>query len=141
MLKSHRFTMTTQKLLASWIQRLLLCVGLAYGNLAFGGQLTEEPQPMLEEIGLGSLEIISESQASDVKGQGIGSSGTSMLIGSLVDPATGSTANFFQIESSGATGTMASHSNLINASFGWTIGGIFQRFQAEVGGFGFAFSR
>jgi len=114
----------------------MICVGSASAS-----QPADETNSTLAGLGLGNLEVISESQADGVRGQGIGSSGTSLLIGSLVDPATGSTANFFQIQSSEATGATASHSNLINASFGWTIGGILQRFQAEIGGFGYAFAR
>jgi hypothetical protein len=107
----------------------------------FSAEPANEPSEFLSELGLSSLEAIEEVQASEVRGQGVGSSGLSMLIGSLVDPATGSTANFFQIQSSGSTGAQAFHSNSINASFEWTVNGMLQRFQAEIGGFGSSFAR
>jgi len=95
----------------------------------------------LSEIGLSSLEIIGEVQASEVRGLGSGASGTSILIGALIDPATGSIANFFQVQSSGASGARATYSNSIIAGFEWSINGVVQRFQAEIGGFGAGFSR
>ena len=133
--------MSQQKTLASWFYALFFCVVLALGDVATAGQPADETQKLLAGIGLGNLEIITEMQGDSVKGLGIGSSGTSLLIGSLVDPSKGSTANFFQIQSSGAEGASASHSNMINAGFGWTIGGILQRFQAEIGGYGYAYAR
>ena len=133
--------MRIHKSLPSWLEVTLFCLVALCGIPAFASQPDDDAQSTLAGLGLDNLEVISDSQADGVRGQGIGSSGTSLLIGSLVDPATGSTANFFQIQSSGATGATASHSNMINASFGWTIGGILQRFQAEIGGFGYAFAR
>lgn len=133
--------MSQQKTLASCFFALFVCCVLAFGSAATAGQPADETHVLLAGIGLENLEIISETQAESVKGLGIGSSGTSLLIGSLVDPSTGSTANFFQIQSSGSEGASASHSNMINANFGWTIGGILQRFQAEIGGYGYAYGR
>jgi hypothetical protein len=126
----------------SWFKStsLLLCTLSASGALLASEPVDTQPG-FLSEIGLANLEVIGESQASEVRGLGVGASGTSILIGSLVDPSTGSTANFFQIQSSGANGATASYSNNINASFGWTVNGIFQRFQAEIGGFGIGFAR
>lgn len=95
----------------------------------------------LSEIGLSGLEIIGESQASEVRGLGSGASGTSVLIGALIDPSTGSIANFFQVQSSGASGASASYSNSISGGFEWSINGMIQRFQAEIGGFGASFGR
>jgi hypothetical protein len=102
---------------------------------------TEKSPENLAVLGLGDLEVISDDLGESVRGQGVGSSGTSVLIGSLIDPSTGSTANFFQIQTSGSSGAQASHTNSINASFEWIVGGLLQRFQAEIGGFGFGFAR
>lgn len=99
------------------------------------------PENLLADIGLSSLEIIDDASASEVRGLAAGSSGTSILIGVLIDPATGSTANFFQIQSSGASGASVSRSNSIKVDFGWTINGIFQRIKADIGGFGTSFAR
>jgi len=124
-----------------WARRLVICL-LTVCCSAFSIAAPPEQLPDdLAALGLKDLEILSEQQATDVRGLGGGSSGTSILIGSLIDPSTGSTANFFQVQSSGAIGANAFHSNLIDASFGWVVGGIAQRFQAEIGGFGFGFAR
>lgn len=126
----------------SWLKYtgLLLCT-LSASGVVLASEPIDAPPGFLTEIGLANLEMIGEAQGSEVRGLGVGASGTSILIGSLIDPSTGSTANFFQIQSSGANGASASYSNNINASFGWTVNGIFQRFQAEIGGFGIGFAR
>lgn len=127
---------------ARGFQKVVIGLGVLFlGTLAFGSESEDRPRDLLDQIGLEGMEIISQEQAALVRGLGVGSSGTSILIGALIDPSTGSTANFFQIQSSGATGAKASHSNMINASFEWNIGGIIQRFQAEIGGFGASFAR
>jgi hypothetical protein len=125
----------------SWFKSTGLLLCMSASGAALATEPVETHPGFLSEIGLANLEVIGESQASEVRGLGVGASGTSILIGSLVDPSTGSTANFFQIQSSGANGATASYSNNINASFGWTVNGIFQRFQAEIGGFGIGFAR
>jgi hypothetical protein len=119
---------------------ILLCI-LSSGGVISASEPVETASVSLSEIGLSSLEIIGEVQASEVRGLGSGASGTSILIGALIDPATGSIANFFQVQSSGASGARATYSNSIIAGFEWSINGVVQRFQAEIGGFGAGFSR
>jgi hypothetical protein len=119
---------------------ILLCI-LSSGSVTLATEPVETASVSLSEIGLSGLEIIGESQASEVRGLGSGASGTSILIGALIDPATGSIANFFQVQSSGASGARAAYSNSISAGFEWNINGVVQRFQAEIGGFGAGFSR
>lgn len=119
---------------------ILLCI-LSSGGVTSASEPVETASVSLSEIGLSSLEIIGEEQASEVRGLGSGASGTSILIGALIDPATGSIANFFQVQSSGASGARAAYSNSIIAGFEWSINGVVQRFQAEIGGFGVGFSR
>lgn len=119
---------------------ILLCI-LSSGGVTSASEPVEAASVSLSEIGLSSLEIIGEEQASEVRGLGSGASGTSILIGALIDPATGSIANFFQVQSSGASGARAAYSNSIIAGFEWSINGVVQRFQAEIGGFGAGFSR
>jgi hypothetical protein len=119
---------------------ILLCI-LSSGTATLATEPVETASVSLSEIGLSGLEIIGESQASEVRGLGSGASGTSVLIGALIDPSTGSIANFFQVQSSGASGASASYSNSISAGFEWSINGMIQRFQAEIGGFGASFGR
>jgi hypothetical protein len=119
---------------------ILLCI-LSSGTATLATEPVETASVSLSEIGLSGLEIIGESQASEVRGLGSGASGTSVLIGALIDPSTGSIANFFQVQSSGASGARAAYSNSISAGFEWNINGVVQRFQAEIGGFGAGFSR
>jgi hypothetical protein len=114
---------------------------LGISQWSFATTPLDPPEIRLADFGLSSLEIIDHASASEVRGLAAGSSGTSILIGALIDPATGSTANLFQVQSSGASGASVSRSNSIKVDFGWTINGIFQRIKADIGGFGASFAR
>jgi hypothetical protein len=125
-----------------WFKAIVFAI-CTFGISQWSFATTEpgEPETLLAEIGLSSLKIIDDVSAAEVRGLAAGSSGTSILIGALIDPSTGSTTNIFQIQSSGASGASVFRSNSINVDFGWTINGIFQRIQAEIGGFGAGFAR